>query len=140
MRTFSFTLLIVFTIILFSSCRNKTVVLLSKKWDCVKIENLDLGDPRFQSQQDSLSNIQLQSVLESLNWTFSTNGEYECAVAGNVTINGTYELLDKGKTLVCTPETKNSINRYTINSLTEYSLVLSSATNNSPLVLHFKPH
>lgn len=140
MKSLSFALIALFTVILFSSCRNKTVALLSKKWDCVKIENLDLGDPRFQSPEDSLNNIQLQSVLESLNWTFRENGEYECAVAGKVTINGTYELLDKGKTLVCTPETKNSVNRYTINNLTEYSLVLTSAANNSPLVLHFKPH
>lgn len=126
-------------IILLSSCQNRPVSLLSKKWDCVKIENIDSGGSRFLSPQDSLNKIQLQAVLETLNWTFYENMEYECAVGGNITTRGTYELMDNARTLVCTPETKNSVNRYIITSLTEYDLVLTGMANNKPVILHFKP-
>jgi len=122
------------------SCQSKTQELLTKKWDCVKVENLDLGNERFQNAQDSINNLQLISALETLNWTFKDNHEYECAIGSRVTVKGTYGLMDDGKTLVCTPDTKNTINRYTINTLTENDLVLSNSAGNPPLVMHFKPH
>lgn len=120
------------------SCKSKTQQLLTKKWDCIKVENLDLGGDRFQNPQDSINTMQIMAALESLNWTFKDKHEYECSIAGNVMIKGTYGLTEDGKTLVCTPDTKNTLNRYTITLLTENDLVLS--TGNPPLVLHFKPH
>ncbi len=140
MKNAGFILIMVLAIFSFSSCQNKTIELLAKKWDCVKVENLNTGRADFQSPEDSTNAIQLQAVLESLSWTFKTTMEYECAVAGKLTIYGTYELTDDDKILVCTPSTKNNINRYTVNTLTENDLVLSSSTGNTPLILHFKPH
>ncbi|HMU09555.1 MAG TPA: hypothetical protein PKC54_06080 [Ferruginibacter sp.] len=122
----------------FHSCKSKTQQLLSKKWDCIKVDNLDIGTDRFQSPQDSINTVQVIAALESLIWTFKDNHEYECAIAGKVMIKGNYGLTDDEKTLICTPDTKNTINRYTITVLTETDLVLS--TGNPPLVLHFKPH
>ena len=130
----------VWTMFFFSSCENKTVQLLSKKWDCVKVENLNTRSTGFLSPEDSINTIQLHSVLESLSWTFKNTMEYECAVAGRIAVYGTYELTDDEKVLVCTPSSKNTVNRYTINTLTEYDLVLSSNTNSTPLILHFKSH
>ena len=120
------------------SCENKTVQLLSKKWDCIKVENLNTPTKGFESLEDSINTVQLHSVLESLSWTFTNTMEYECAVAGRVAVRGTYELTDDEKVLICTPLTRNTVNRYTIKTLTEYDLVLSSNASNSPLVLHFK--
>jgi len=140
MKRTGFILIVVLAMFSFSSCQNKTIELLAKKWDCVKVENLNTGGTGFQSRQDSINSIQLQAVLESLSWTFKTTMEYECSVAGKVTISGTYELSDDDKVLVCTPSTKNTINRYTVNTLTENDLVLSSSAGNTPLILHFKPN
>lgn len=125
-------------VLLLHSCKSKTQQLLSKKWDCIKVDNLDIGTDRFQSPQDSINAVQVIAALESLNWTFKDNHEYECAIAGKVMVKGNYGLTDDEKTLVCTPDTKNTINRYSIHTLTENDLVLS--TGNPPLVLHFKPH
>ena len=140
MKRTGFVLIVVFAMFSLSSCQNKTIELLAKKWDCVKVENLNTGNTGFRSPEDSTNAIQLQAVLESLSWTFKTTMEYECAVAGKVTIYGTYDLTDDDKVLVCTPSTKNTINRYTVNTLTENDLVLSSSAGNTPLILHFKPH
>jgi len=132
--------LLIISVIFFSSCRNKTVQLLSKKWDCVSVENLMPADQRFQNAQDSANAIQLQKLVGSLTWTFNDDLGYECAVSGRVVVRGTYELMDNGRVLVCTPSTKNNINRYIVNTLTENDLVLKSSANNSPLVMHFKPN
>jgi len=140
MRTLNIIWLSLLTISLLSSCQNKSVQLLSKKWDCVHVENLVPKDMQFQSAADSINNRQLQSVLQSLSWTFNNAMEYECAIDSRTTVKGTYEIQDDDKTLVCIPETKNSINVYLINALTENELILSSNINNSRLVLHFRPH
>ncbi|MBL0182238.1 MAG: hypothetical protein IPP96_08060 [Chitinophagaceae bacterium] len=131
---------ITFCLFFFHSCQSKTQQLLTKKWDCLKVDNLDLANERFQDPQDSLNNLQLISTLETLNWTFKDNHEYECAIGSRVTVKGTYGLMEDGKTIVCTPDTKNTINHYTITTLTENDLVLSNSAGNPPLVLHFKPH
>ena len=131
---------VVVTFCLFSACRNKTVLLLTKKWDCVQVDNIVAPGSKFQSPEDSASAVQLQSVVESINWTFKPRMRYECAINSRVTVQGKYELLEQDKILVCTSESKNSINRYIIKSLTENELVLSSNTGNGSLVLHFKPH
>ncbi|HMK03532.1 MAG TPA: hypothetical protein VK489_05050 [Ferruginibacter sp.] len=132
--------LLLLTIIIFSSCRNKTIQLLSKKWDCVSAENLVPPGQKFQNAQDSVNAIQLQNLVGALSWTFNEDLEYACAVSGRVVVRGTYELMDDEKVLICTPSTRNNINRYVINTLTENDLVLKSNTNNTPIILHFKPN
>ncbi len=124
----------------FISCQNKTVLLLTKKWECVQVENIFPPNTKFQSPQDSANSIQLQTLLQSLNWTFKTNMRYECAIGSRVTVKGKYELMEDDKLIVCTPESKNNINSYSIKVLTENELVLRSLTDNSNLVLHFKPY
>ena len=128
----------VWAMFIFSSCQNKTVQLLAKKWDCIKVDNLDTPVKGFESLEDSINTVRLHSMLESLSWTFTNSMQYECAVAGRVSVRGTYELTEDEKVLICTPSTGNTVNRYTINTLTEYDLVLSSIANNGPLTLHFK--
>ena len=132
--------LLFITLIFFSSCRNKTVQLLTKKWDCVQVNNIVPPGTKFQSPEDSVNAVQLQSVVESINWTFKKNMRYECAINSRVTVQGKYQLLEEDKIIVCTSESKNSINRYIIKSLTENELVLSSGAQSTSVVLHFKPH
>ena len=124
----------------FISCQNKTVQLLTKKWECVQVENIVPPNTKFQSPQDSANSIQLQTLLQSLSWTFKNNIRYECAIGSRVTVNGKYELMENDKIIVCTPESKNNINSYSIKVLTENELVLQSLTDNINLVLHFKPY
>ena len=133
-------LLFFISLIFFSSCRNKTVQLLTKKWECVQVENIIPPNTKFQSPQDSANAVQLQTLLQSLNWTFKNNMRYECAIGSRVTLKGKYELMENDKIIVCTPESKNNINTYSIKVLTENELVLRSLTDNSNLVLHFKPY
>jgi hypothetical protein len=125
---------------LFSSCRNKTVVLLTKKWDCMQVDNIVPRDTELLSARDSASAEQLKYVLQSVNWTFKNNMRYECAVNDRVTVQGKYELLEDDKIMICTPESKNNINRYIIKSLSENELVLSGRAENTNVILHFKPH
>lgn len=131
--------LFVVAIILLSACRNKTVLLLTKKWDCVQVENMLPPDNKFQSPQDSANAIQLQSILQAISWTFKNNMKYECSVNSRVTVQGKYELLENDKILILKPESKNNINRYIITSLTDNELVLSGSAGNTKLVLHFRP-
>jgi hypothetical protein len=125
---------------LFSSCRNKTVQLLTKKWDCFQVDNIVPPGTKFQSPQDSADAVQLQSVVQSINWTFKSNMSYECAIGSRLTVQGKYELLEDNKILVCTPESNTGINSYIIKSLTENELILSGNAENASVVLHFKPH
>lgn len=138
MRKITIILAVALPAFLFTSCKDETEQLLTKKWDCVKVENLDLSNGGFQSRQDSLNSAQVIAALETLNWTFKEDHEYECAVGSRVMVKGTYGLMEDGKTIICTPDTKNNINRYNISTLTENDLVLRSA--NPPLVLHFRAH
>jgi hypothetical protein len=66
--------------------------------------------------------------------------KYECALNERIMVAGKYELLENDKILVCTPESKNSVNRYIIKSLTADELVLAGNAENTNVVLHFKPH
>ena len=134
---FSFWLWTLFVLLL-GSCTNKTEQLLTRKWDCVKVENLELAEGGHQSQQDSLTTARIIATLETLSWTFKSNHEYECAAAGRVFTQGTYGLAEDSKVLICTPSTRNNINRYIITVLNENELVLNSGF--PPLVLHFRAH
>ena len=135
------TILIAFiAILLLGACRNKTVELISKKWDCVQVENIVPPDAKFHSSQDSLEAVQLQSLLQSISWIFNNNLTYECKINNTVTVRGSYELNELDKTLVLTPDTRNNINRYFINTLNENELVLTGSAENKKLTLHFMPH
>jgi len=128
------------TLAMLSACRNKTVMLLSKKWDCVQVENIVPPDSKMLSAKDSANAEQLKAVLLTLNWTFKERMRYECALNDRVTVRGKYELMENDRIMICTPESKNSVNRYIIKSLTEEDLVLTGNAENANLILHFKPH
>jgi len=130
--------LILFAIFFLCSCRNKTVVLLTKKWDCVKVDNIVPPDTKFLSSKDSANAEQLKSVLQSVSWTFKNNMQYECAIGNRVTVEGKYQLLENDKIMICTSESGNSINRYIINTLSENELVLRGRAENANLILHFR--
>lgn len=128
------------SLVILSSCRNKTVILLSKKWDCVQVEHIVPPNTKMLSAKDSANAEQLKTVLLSLNWTFKDRMKYECALNDRVTVQGKYELIENDKIMICTPESKNSINRYMIKSLTEAELILAGNAENTSVLLHFKPH
>ena len=132
--------LLFFVLIFFSSCRNKTVILLTKKWDCVQVDNIVPPNTKMLTAKDSADAEQVKMLLLSLNWTFKDRMKYECALNDQVNVQGKYELQGNDKILVCTPESKNSINRYIIKTLTADELVLAGNADNQNVVLHFKPH
>ncbi len=132
--------LVVLICSIFTSCRNKTVILLTKKWDCVQVDNIVPPNTKMLTAKDSADAEQVKMLLLSLNWTFKDRMKYECALNDRVTVQGKYELLENDKMLVCTSESKSSINRYIIKSLTADELVLAGNAENQNVVLHFKPH
>jgi hypothetical protein len=129
-----------FGLVFFSSCHNKTVELLAKKWDCVQVDNIVPPNTKMLSAKDSTDSEQLKTLLQSINWTFKNNMSYECAVNERVTVQGKYELLENDKILICTPASENGSNRYIIKSLTADELVLEGNAENTNVVLHFRPH
>ena len=129
-----------FVLMFFSSCRNKTVILLNKKWDCVQVDNIVPPNTKNLTAKDSANAEQVKMLLLTLNWTFKDRMKYECALNDRVTVQGKYELQGNDKILVCTPESKSSINRYIIKSLTADELVLAGNAENQNVILHFKPH
>jgi hypothetical protein len=127
-------------LIFFGSCRNKTVILLTKKWDCVQVDNIVPLNTKKLSAKDSTDTEQLKSLLQSINWTFKDRMKYECALNERVTVQGKYELQENDKILICTSKSTNSSNRYIIKTLTADELVLAGNAENTNVVLHFKPH
>ena len=128
-------------LLVLSSCQNKTLQLLNKKWDCVKIDNLDLIDKKaITSAADSIAANKIATALAGLNWTFNKDHSYYCGVSDKITSRGNYEVNEDEKTLVCTTQSQNTVNRYTITTLTDDDLVLTSLGSNVNLVLHFKPN
>ena len=114
---------------------------LNKKWDCVKIDNLDPVDNKtFTSPADSVVAAKIESALKDLNWTFSKDHSYRCSVGDKTVTQGTYQLSEDEKNMVCTSDSKNTVNRYSITSLTDDELVLSNRVNNVNLVMHFRLH
>lgn len=134
---------IIFTIslvLLLASCQDKAVKMISRRWDCVKIENLQPIDTKFQSREDSVKAIQIQNALLELNWTFTTGKEYRCSIADRTTTSGTYTFEDNGKILTLTPSTANNINSYSVRVLTEQELQLANMVNGTEIIMHFRPH
>ena len=128
-------------ILMLISCQNKTKNYLAKKWDCVKVDNLDPIDKKFFTKEDSAKAVQAETALQSLSWTFNKDNTYYCSTLGNmVTVQGTYEITDGDKTLTLTPNSKSSIHTYSITSISEVEMTLTSNDTNVPLVLHFNPH
>ncbi|MBK8519763.1 MAG: hypothetical protein IPL54_02375 [Chitinophagaceae bacterium] len=132
--------LLLFVLILFSSCRNKTVILLTKKWDCVQVDNIVPPDTKSLTATDSLNLEKLNLSLQSMSLTFKKNMRYEFAIKEQVTVRGKYELLGDDRILILTRETVNFSTRYIIKTLTADELVLTGNAENQNVVLHFKPH
>ncbi|MEP7236685.1 MAG: hypothetical protein ABI685_02430 [Ferruginibacter sp.] len=130
----------IFLFLLLISCKNKTVQLLNKKWDCVQVDNIVPPNTKMLSSKDSANAEQLKFLLQSIKWTFKDRMKYECAINGRITVQGKYELIEDDKIMICTSESKNSVNRYIIKSLTEEELVLAGNAENANLILHFKPN
>jgi len=134
-------ILLSFSTILLLSCQNKTKNYLAKKWDCVKVDNLTPIDKNFISKEDSAKAIQVEAALKTLSWTFNNDNTYYCSTLGNtLTVHGTYEITDGDKTLRLTPDSKNSINTYSITTISEIEMTLTSNDTRVPLILHFSPH
>jgi hypothetical protein len=128
-------------ILLFMSCKDKTMNYLVKKWDCVQVENLTPLDKHFISKEDSIVAVKMEAALTTLSWTFNNDHTYYCSAFGDrKTVQGTYEVSDDDKTLILTPLSKNNINAYTITSISDIELTLTSRATTVPLVLHFSPH
>ncbi|MBS1510868.1 MAG: hypothetical protein JST86_08515 [Bacteroidetes bacterium] len=131
-------LLCVVLIVLLNACVSRAKQLIAKKWDCIKIENLDPIDKRFLAPEDSLAAVKMETVLQTLSWTFNSNNTYFCSTIGNkITVEGTYQL-DDDSTLIMIPLSKNNINTYHILSISEQQLTLTSTSGTTvPLILHF---
>jgi hypothetical protein len=127
-----------FCCVVLFSCQNKTVNMLSKKWDYDRIENIDTVGNKFLSPEDSTNNANMQKAMSMLSWTFKKSMDYECAVNNKVTTQGAYKLTENDSTLTLIPSTQTNIRSYYIKSLTPYELVLSSVTNDGVVVMHFK--
>lgn len=140
MKKAKYIVLLSFSLIILFSCQNKTVNLLSKKWDYEKIENANIANRKFTSVEDSVANANMEVAMKFLNWTFKKNMNYECAIGNRVATQGTYELSENDKILTMTPSTKNNINNYTIKILTENELVLSGLADGATVTMHFRAH
>ena len=128
-------------VFLLTSCQNKTKKYLVKKWDGVQVENLATLDKSLISKEDSVVAIKMEAALKTLSWTFNSDNTYFCSTMGNrVTVQGTYEIDDDEKIITLTSNSKNTINSYTITSLSEIEMTLTSTATSVPLVLHFSPN
>ena len=128
-----------FILVIFSSCQNKTQQLITKKWDCFKIDNLDPVDTKFQTPEDSAKVAAIEAALKSLSWSFNKDGSYTTSAAGRTIVQGTYTINEKEKTLTCITNVNNNTNNYTINSITENDMTLSSVVNRKNVVMYFLP-
>jgi len=140
MKKLNYSLLVISLLISLVSCQSKTKNFLIKKWDCVQVENISLIDKNFATAQDTAVAMQTEAALKALSWTFNSNNTYQCSVGNRVTVDGTYELTDDEKTITCTSSSKNSINSYTITSISEFQLILTSTGTAVPVILHFSPN
>jgi WD40 repeat protein len=140
-KKLTYFLLAVITLNGLTSCQDKTKNYLVKKWDCVQVENLAPLDKHFISKEDSIVAVKMEAALTTLSWTFNNDNTYYCTAFGNrKTVQGTYEISEDEKILILTPFSKNNINAYTITSISDIELTLTSRATTVPLVLHFSPH
>ena len=127
--------LLLLTLVLLS-CQSKTKQLLTKKWDCVQVENLAPLSDKIISSQDSLVAMHMTNALKNLQWNFKNNMEYECSTGGMITAKGSFNFTIDEKSIICTSATGN-VAIYDIIELTEYELVLKNLMENVNIVLHF---
>ena len=106
----------------------------------MQIENLVPFDKNFATAQDSAAAIKIETALKALTWTFNSNNTYECSVGSSITTQGTYEITPDEKTLTLTSVSKNTINNYSITTIAENELILTSSGTTVPLILHFRLH
>ena len=118
------------------SCQSKTKQLLTKKWDCVQVENLVPLSDKIISSQDSLVAMRMTNALKNLQWNFKNNMEYECSTGGMITAKGTFSFTIDKKSIICTSTTGN-VAIYDIVQLTEDELILKNLMENVNIVLHF---
>ena len=112
-----------------------------KKWDCVQVENLAPIDKNFISKEDSAVAIKMEAALKTLSWTFNSDNTYYCTTLGNrVTVQGTYVITNDEKSITLTSNSKNTSNTYTITSISDVEMTLTSTATTMPLVLHFSPN
>ena len=137
MKSFLAIIVFITAALLFSSCQNKTQQLLIKKWDCVKVDNLDPVDTKFQTPEDSAKVAAVEAALKSLSWTFNKDGSYTTSTGGRTNVQGIYTVNEKEKTLTCVTSVNNNSNTYTINTLTENDMSLSSVVNRKNVVMYF---
>ena len=136
----NYLLLLLLSLVLVS-CQNKTKKYLVKKWDCVQVENLAPLDKSFINKEDSAVAVKMEAALKTLSWTFNSDNTYFCSTMGNkVTVQGTYEIAEDEKSITLTSISKNTINSYTITSLSDVEMTLTSMATSVPLVLHFSPN
>jgi hypothetical protein len=114
--------------------------MLIKKWDCVQVENVSTVDKNFITAEDSAVAVKVEAALKTLSWTFNSNNSYQCSVNNFVVTQGIYNITDDEKNLICTPESKTTINNYHITSLSEDELILTSTGIAVPVIMHFRPH
>jgi hypothetical protein len=136
MKRFQIIYLLVSTTLLFS-CRDKTLQLISKKWDCIQVENLEPLDKKISSREDSLVAAKMTHALKNLHWNFKNTMEYECSTGATITAKGSYSFTGDKKSIICTSATGN-VAVYDIVQLTETELVLKNWMENVNIVLHFK--
>ncbi len=122
-----------------TSCQNKTENFLINKWHCIQVENLAPINKNFISHEDSVITLKMEEALKVLNWTFNKNNTYQCSIGDRITTQGIYEVSNDEKSLTCTSLTKNTINNYTITSISEYELILTNTETSIPLIMHFRP-
>ncbi|MEI9959058.1 MAG: hypothetical protein WDM90_22705 [Ferruginibacter sp.] len=143
MKKITYLLFIVFAVAGFTSCQSKTQKLIVKKWDCVQVENLSPVDLHYATKEDSANATKFETALKALSWTFNSNGSYNCStINGMITVQGTYEISSDEKTLTCTSSSGNNSNTYTITSIEDFGMILTSTSigASAPLIMHFSPH
>lgn len=135
-----FLFLIIPLVFIFTSCQNKTKRLITKKWDCVQVENLAPIDKNFINKEDSAIALKIEEALTALNWTFNANNTYQCSVGSKITVQGFYEIKQDNSLLTCTTLNTNAVNNYLISNISETELTLTSTGTAIPLILHFRPN
>jgi len=105
------------------------------------VENLVPLDKNFISKEDSAKALQIEAALKSLSWTFTNDNTYYCSTLGNkITVHGIYEISEDEKMLTLTPLSKNTVNTYSITSISAFELTLTNSSTAVPLILHFSPN
>ena len=124
-------------VFILAACQSKKIALISKKWNYVKIENVDSVDKKYMSPEDSTNNANMEKAMSMLNWTFNKDKTYTCKVGNRIATSGTYEITDDDRSLEMTPSSKMVTTTYIIKTLTENELILASTVNTVIVTMYF---